>query len=112
QFGVQRRAFGHIAECAPGGARRLGDVVSGDANAATGGPQKTGQDAQRGALAGAVWAEKTDDFAFPDRKRQVTHRDHGAVVFGEVRGFDHALAGASSVSSSSTAPSSSRIAPW
>src|SRR6478736_6012790 len=111
QLGIERRALRHVTERTTCRAWSLGDVVPGDAYAATRSTQESGQDTQRGTLAGAVWAEKADDFALPDRKRQITHRDHGAVVFGEIRGFDHALAGASSVSSSSTAPSSSRVAP-
>jgi hypothetical protein len=98
-LGVERRELGHVPDLRARLLRLLGDVVAGDAHPPRRGPEEAGEDPQRGALPGAVGAEKADNFALFDAKGDVVHRPlravftpaalEDAVRLGKMRNLDH-----------------------
>ena len=61
---IERRIFWEITDAAADFDRIGVDIVAGYAGGAAGGGHEARQDAHRGGFAGAVGAEKTEDFAF------------------------------------------------
>src|SRR5205823_11322414 len=86
---IERRRFGKVA----GAALRLDglveDVEPGDNRFALGGRHVAGQYPHRRRLAGAVGAEKAEDFASFDAEADVVDRGNAAVAFREVLDLDH-----------------------
>ena len=70
--------------------RQLGDVLAGEQDRALRRRQHAGDDVEQRRLAGAVRADQTDDFAAPDRNRDVAVRDEAAESLPDVVGFEQA----------------------
>ena len=88
-LGVQRDAFGEIADILAHAGRFQHHVIAGDAGHAAGRGEIAGEDAHGRRFALAVQAEETDDFAPPDREGEAVHRHDGAKVFAEVFYLNH-----------------------
>ncbi len=73
-LGVQRRGLWKIADVAPHFQRVLQNVEVGNARSAGGGRHEAGEHPHGGRFAGAVGAEKTEDFTLLHAKRDVVNR--------------------------------------
>ena len=91
--GIQRAVFRQVAEFRRAGQAVGGHVVSGDPCHTGGGGKIARQKLHRGALAGAVGAQKGHHFALADRKANVLNGGKTAVIFAQPLGFDHGRAG-------------------
>lgn len=75
EVGIDIGLLGYDANVAPGPARMLCDFDPGDQGAAFGRCQETRQQARRGALAGAIGAEKAEHLTRGHREIHVIHRN-------------------------------------
>ena len=87
--GIERRILGQVADAALHLERLLEDVEAGDLGGAGSGGQEAGQDAHGGRLAGAVAAQKAQDFALGNVEGDVVERDEVSVTLGQIADFDH-----------------------
>ena len=87
--GIERRRFRQITGAPLGLDRLIEDVESGDDRLALGGRHVAGEDAHRRRLAGAVGAEKAENFAAFDAEADIVDGGEAAVAFREVLNLDH-----------------------
>jgi hypothetical protein len=64
-------------------------VKARDVRMARGGRQEPGEDLHRGALAGTIRPEESDDLSLLHLERDVVHGGDGTVFFGQVLDADH-----------------------
>jgi hypothetical protein len=88
--GVDRRVLGQEADQLPDLVGRGHRVDAAHRDRAGRRPEVTGEDAQRGGLAGAVEPEKADGLAVLDLERHRPERPLASVELGEVLDSDHA----------------------
>ena len=86
---IERRRFRQVAGAPLGFERLLEHVEAGDGGLALGGRHVAGDDAHRGGLAGAVGAEKSEDFARLGAKTHIVDGRDRAVMLGKVLNLDH-----------------------
>ena len=86
---VDAEVVGHVADALADADRVARDAVAVDGAFAGGGPEQRGEEANRGALAGAVGADEAEHLAGADLEIQVLDGDEFAVDLGEVAEFDH-----------------------
>ena len=88
-FRVKGRLFGQIAHTGLGGIGLLGQRVPCHRHLPTGGREIAGEDVHNGGFARAVGPQQTTDLAICHGKRDIVHGKMIAVLFGEMRNFDH-----------------------
>src|SRR5439155_20081559 len=88
---VKRRGFEDGADFLESQAAKRGHVVTTDAYLSAGRPNLTEHDADRGALARAIMAEQSVNFARRHFKAQIIHRQALAEFFGNVLKLNHWL---------------------
>ena len=88
EVGVAGQGLGNDADHAAHRVGLFGHIVSGDDGLAGGERDERGHHADEGALAGAVGAEKAEDFALGNRKADVLDRFEVAVALEDVVDFD------------------------
>jgi len=86
---VDRNLLGHDAEGALDHFGRTPDVLAADEDPASVGLQNPTDHVDRGGLAGAVGAEKTEDLALGDVERNVVHRDQRVEALAQSLDADH-----------------------
>ena len=97
---IERAAFRHVADIAAHAERIPEDIMAGDGGRPGGGGLVAGEDAHRGALAGAVVAEEADNLPALDvegdvldggvvaiKFRQSTHMNHASALAGSSIGL-------------------------
>ena len=91
QLRVERHLLGQVPEARPRRQRIIDDVVPADAGAAARGPQDTGEDAQRGGLAGPVLPQEPENLTRVSLEADPKERRPRArnVGLAQVRGGDH-----------------------
>ena len=90
---VERRALRQVAEALAHLERLVEDVVAVDPRRPAGRRDEAREDAHRGRLAGAVWAEKADDFAAPNLEVDLVERAERPEALGQVVRVDHHVGG-------------------
>ena len=85
---IHGRIFGEVADVTPHFHGIVEHVEAGDARGARSGGHVAGQDAHGGGLPGAIGAEKTEDFTFIHRERNVVHGRHRAVRLRQILNFN------------------------
>ena len=86
---VKGRLFGQIAHTGLGGIGLLGQRVPCHRHLPTGGREIAGEDIHNGGFARAVGPQQTTDLAICHGKRDIVHGKMIAILFGEMRNFDH-----------------------
>ena len=86
---VKGRLFGQIAHTGLGGIGLLGQRVPCHRHLPTGGREIAGEDVHNGGFARAVGPQQTTDLAICHGKRDIVHGKMIAILFGEMRNFDH-----------------------
>ena len=88
-LGIERRGFGQIPDVLFDIEGLLDDIESGDGGFAGGGREEAGKDAHGGGFSGAVFAEKTHDFALRYFEGNILDSDMACVSLGQTFDFNH-----------------------
>src|ERR1039458_147811 len=83
EIGINAHLGGEVSDVGPCGEPRALAIVSEDEGVAAGWPQEVKQNADGGGFAGAVEAEKAEDFAGSDVQVQIVYGGEFAVLLGE-----------------------------
>ena len=91
-FGIERHAFGQVADVAADFQRLRHDVIAGDLGDAAGRGQIRRQDAHCRGFAGAVGTEEADDLALVHLEADAVDGQDGTEILGELIDADHVRA--------------------
>ena len=86
---IKRRGFREVADLGLGGRRVVDDGNSADFGITGGGGYEARDHPHGGGFPSPVRPEKSENFAFLDREREVVHGTLGSELFGQGFDFDH-----------------------
>src|SRR5262249_51291457 len=86
---IEWNIFRHVAEVCAGLEGLFENVKAGDARAAGSRRHETRQDAHRRGFAGAIWPQKSHDFALANLEIQILDGGLTSVTFCQILNRDH-----------------------